>query len=86
MKFSRKDFFEKKCSIWEYYSQWVTDSIKSLVKSRLGEAIINSQDEYLNDIDLIKWDKLAQFVTYYPDNSLATRVCILKSAAKQLKS
>lgn len=85
-EFTRQDYMDGKCTHSEYYAQWATGYIHSLVKSSIGEeAIKNSQDEHFNDIPLQVWDKLAQFVSYFPDNSLATRVCILKEAARQIR-
>lgn len=95
IKFTHQDYLDKKCSHREYYSQFVTEYIKSIVLSRFGiEKLLNSKDEHLNDIPLHSWDSLA--VSYKPvfaiDDtntgikywSLCGGVCILKEAAQQI--
>ena len=96
MKYTRKEYLNKNCTHAEYYSQFVTDSIKSIVKEhftieKLKKAY--NEDKYFNTIPLIKWDRLT---IYFKDSiskslkdagdfySLAGGVCILKCAAEIL--
>ncbi len=85
-----------KVSHADYYSQFVTPEIKQLVIDRIGlERLSRSTDEHLNDITLRIWDSMALRFPGEPyrthtnlqangDNSLATAVCILKQAARQI--
>lgn len=82
-EFTRKDRLENKCTHREYYAQFVTDRIKSLVKSQFGEQLFNSTDPHLNDIPLSKWDNLSGTVLR-SGFSLSDCVCTLKEAAKQI--
>ena len=85
-KFSRADYMSGKCSHSEFYGQWVTDYTRQLVSEQFGNDLIKaSKDEHFNDIPLRQWDRLASFVECYPDNSLSSRVCILKEAARQIR-
>lgn len=81
----------------KYYAQFVNDEIKSAVEDQFGlDTLVKAyqEDENLNSIKLIKWDRLAYFAGKYVDQnllekaeeifSLATVVCILKNAARQL--
>ena len=57
--YTRKQYLNKEVSHEDYYSQFVTDHIKHLVETFIGQdAIIKSSDPYLNDIPLKKWDSL----------------------------
>ena len=85
MKFSRQDYLDKKCSHSEYYSQWVTDATRATVTRNFGQKINQSADSFFNDIPLIEWDRLAFGLSRSPDNSLASRVCVLKEAARQIR-
>ncbi len=87
-----------KVSHADYYGQFVTLEIKAMVETALGYRLRNyPHDEHLNDIQLAIWDnlagsrKLARMQGDYrstlnagEDNSLATQVCILKQAARQI--
>lgn len=62
MKFTRKDYLDRKCSHREYYSQFVNDEVKQLVARRIGrKKILASTDPHFNDIPLHRWDALAGF-------------------------
>jgi hypothetical protein len=73
----------------QYYGQFVTPSIKDMVVRRVTiDRIKSSTDENFNDIPLQEWDWLTDYLSNcYPDgnNCLASKVCILKEAAKQIK-
>ena len=79
----------------EYYSQFVSESVKQRVLARIGkDKLIRSTDQrYFNDISLHIWDMLMVPVPYsiaqklraqgdYP--TLCSAVCILKEAARQI--
>lgn len=85
MKFTRDDYMSKKCSHHEYYLQWVTEATKQLVLSRFKDRIKTSTNEHFNDIPLVEWDNLTPCLYHYPDNSLASKVCILKAAAREIR-
>ena len=76
----------------EYNAQFVTDGIKSVVKSRFGLKRLKetSDQKNLNSIPLKEWDdtpifgvsaKLREAGDYL---TAAGKVCILKEAARQL--
>jgi hypothetical protein len=79
----------------EYFSQFVTEDIKSRVLSSIGGmAIINSTDEHMNDIPLKEWDatlipcpaSVVKKAKELGENlSQSILVCIAKEAAKQIK-
>lgn len=93
---TRKDYLGNKCSHHQYHVQFVTPSLQSAVKERIGlERILNSGDPHLNDIPLVEWDQFlplirAQFeVTTRMKEAgdfltLAGAVCIAKAAARQI--
>lgn len=58
--FTRNDYMNKKCTHSEYYSQFVTQGMKNMVKSRFTlERLQNSKKEYFNDnTQLREWDAL----------------------------
>lgn len=98
MKYSMKDYLNGKCTHRQYYGQFVTPAIKQKVLERFGRIRLSSSKEaHFNDIPLHQWDDLAGCriskgyqVVGIPtprtleDGSLATAVCILKEAAKQI--
>lgn len=46
----------------EYYGQFVDEELKSEVLRFFGESVLlESKDEHLNDIPLMKWDSLTGF-------------------------
>ena len=56
---TRKQYLNRECSHEEFYSQFVTESIKEAVGARVGiDRIKQSKDHHLNDIPLIVWDRL----------------------------
>ena len=91
---SRQDYLEKKVTHREYYAQFVGEAARSAAES-LRKSIAGSSDPHFNDIPLQTWDKLGKWImTQETANKLnaagdgdskATRVCILKEAAAQLK-
>ncbi len=99
-KFSRADYMFGKVSHADYYGQFVTPEIKAMVENAFGYQLRNRKhDEHLNTIPLRQWDQLAGVtnpgweaqggsprgvIKLADDNSLASTVCVLKQAAKQL--
>lgn len=96
---TRKEYMEKnnrEDAYREFYGQFVTEGVKKLVKTIGIKKIIDSEDEFFNDIELSKFDKLA---TFLPVNvlrqiseanggdgvSLSDKVCTLKEAASQIR-
>jgi hypothetical protein len=97
LKFSRADYLNSKCTHREYYSQFVTNRERSMVKQFIGidriKAALAEGDEHLNTIPLAQWDRLSvpvgadasqllRLAGDYPTQAGAN--CILKEAAKQL--
>lgn len=91
----RKDYMEKRITHAEYYGQFVSPAIKSMVLSGFSLAeLLASKDSSLNDLPLARWDLLAggmgstlcagklQEAGDMP--SLGSAVCILKTAAHQI--
>ncbi len=78
----------------EYYAQYVTESIRLLVKSRIGlSRLQKSTDEHLNDIPLDEWDRLAPIINRSANSllrangdfpTLNSSICIAKEAARQI--
>lgn len=91
---TRAQYMEEPSKLFRlYYGQFVTRDIKERVKTAIGlQALMNSRDEYLNDIPLAKWDQIAACPAEvaealrargdYP--TLAGMVCIYKVAARQI--
>jgi len=92
MKYSRQQYMNNEVSHADYYRQFVTPEIKTMVRDRIGvDRLLRSTDEHLNDIPLSNWDALAgrhsgyrQTLNAGDDNSLATQVCVLKQAARMI--
>ena|SRR6186713_10270 len=92
--YTRKDYLAGNCTHEEYYSQFVTDDILSLVKNTFGVGLLEeslSKDEHLNNIPLGQWDNLTGYLPRYVSAgfknvgdylTLAGGVCLLKTAAK----
>lgn len=90
---TRKQYLAGEFSHLEYYSQFVTNSVKARVLRFISKKDIqNSTDEHMNDIPLNQWDCIGITSTTgdqmrecgdYP--TLAGSVCIHKQAAKQIK-
>lgn len=82
-QYTRKDYVNKTCTHREYYSQFVTPFIISMVIGRIGaDRIINSKDVHFNDIPLQEWNRLHGFIG---KPSLCESVCAAKEAAQQYK-
>jgi hypothetical protein len=63
VEYTRVQYMAKECTHDQYYGQFVTRGVTSLVLSVIGEhRIINSKDKYFNDIPLHEWDALKDFV------------------------
>lgn len=82
-QYSREDYLASRCTHRQYYAQFVTPGIRSMVASRFGQRLFTSRDPHFNDICLYEWDGLAQSIRA-EDNSLCARVCTLKESARQL--
>lgn len=93
--FTRQDYLNDVCNHNEYYAQFVNGRIVDIVERTIGlKRIMNSTDQYLNDIDLPVWDHLYYAVKSNVDPeillltkeqmTLGTAVCIAKSAAKAI--
>ena len=91
---TRMQYLKNEASHNEYYAQFVHAGVKNMVRLYIGEsAIRNSTDPHLNDIPLVKWDSLATNLSGVSVKlhecgdylTLATGVCILKEAARQIK-
>ena len=90
--FSRQQYMNGECSHSQYYSQFVTGSVKSAVLCSIGkDAIVKSRNPHFNDIPLVKWDRLSFTVSSQKMKevgdylTLAGIVCIAKEAARQIK-
>lgn len=98
-KFTRAQYLNQECTHEQYYNQFVTPAIKSLVKNSLGLDKLKEAyeaGESLNTIPLTKWDSMSQFIGKDPYFlnvpmkevgdflTLAGIVCIAKAAARQL--
>jgi hypothetical protein len=84
MKYARQQYMDHEVTHRQYYAQFVTPEIKTIVLDRFGlQRLLRSHDEHLNDIPLGEWDSLAGRISA-DDNSLCARVCTLKEAARQL--
>lgn len=65
MKFNRKQYMQKECTHQEYYEQFATLGVISLVRSVIGEDLIKkSEHESFGDIPLQKWDSLHVSIGY----------------------
>ena len=93
-EYTRKQRLDDECTHREYTAQFVTEMTKETVMHHIGlEAILASNDDSLNDIELNAWDCLPNFPRATFDHmkqlgdsmSMAGKVCIYKEAAKQLK-
>lgn len=95
--FTRLQFSNNECSHSEYYSQYITPQVTSVVLAMIGKnRILASTDENFRDISLEIWDKLHEYLFYvigydrprelgdYMGVSLS--VLIAKEAARQIKS
>ena len=93
MKYTRKDYLAGVCNHAEYYSQFVTKDVTHIVVNRIGHNnLMHSTDEHLNDIPLIKWDKLHHILLPIVGRSLSIAngmgvslsdtVCVAKQAAR----
>jgi hypothetical protein len=92
----RSQYMDHSVSHQEYYSQFVTPAILSLVRSAIGKKNIKtSTDEHFNDIPLHRWDLLASYPVMMAASkplkecgdgfSLSGVVCIAKAAARIIK-
>lgn len=95
LKFTRNDYMEQRCAHREYYEQFVTEGVKTLVRDKIGvNQLRASRDEHMNDIALHRWDAMAMSRLFDPESlarlratdadTLAGRVCILKMAARMI--
>lgn len=98
--FTRADYMNGKCIHSQFYAQFVTSVVMSVVKYRVGiESIVSSKNEHFNDIPLAVWDSIdikdivnqtaIREAHSYTNGSFpwskSMQVCILKEAARQIK-
>lgn len=79
----------------KYYGQFVDDHVLLLLKRNITSSrIVNSTDPHFNDIPLKQWDALVPLLPRFVCDklkeqgdylTLATGICILKQAARQIK-
>ena len=89
---SRADYINGKATHDEYYGQFVNEYTENAVLRAIGKKrILESKNEHFNDIPLELWDninyllpKLLRDCGDYP--TLSAKVCILKCAAKIIKT
>jgi hypothetical protein len=94
---TRQDYLNNKCTHREYYAQFVTPRIKDEVRKYFGVEQLKralATDEHLNSIELHKWDALGGYPARRlsgaalkeagDGSTMATTVCILKEAARQI--
>jgi len=89
---TRQDYLNQKCTHSEYYAQFVTESTKRILLSRISKKELVEalrEDPNLNSIKLTIWDGIGLSVTVnmkeYGDTlTKSGRVCILKEAARQI--
>lgn len=97
MKHTRKDYMSGEVSHGEYYAQFITKEVKRLVKSRIkSKRIMQSKNDFFNDIPLVEWDALSPSIRQYVGYalgvangtggvSLSDCVCVAKAAARMIK-
>ena len=58
--FTRKDYLDKKCTHRQYWAQFVTRSMRELVRRRIGlERLQSSSNEYFSDVTTLSaWDEM----------------------------
>lgn len=97
MKYTRKDYMDKKCTHEEYYAQFVTPVTKQAVARRFDMKLLVSafkEDKNLNNLGgNSPWDDLAAcFSRYFASvakecgdtYSLCFGLCSMKAAARAL--
>ena len=91
--FTRKDYLNGECTHEEYYGQLVTQGMKDHIVRAIPQALAKSTDPVFNDIPLSTWDRLgmayslrSEFKGLGDFRSKAGIVCVLKEAARQVKS
>lgn len=92
--YTRQDYLGRKCTHRQYYAQFVGARERQLVSFRFGVDYLKAalvKDEHLNVIPLSSWDRLSLQVDRHADmraagdyQTLASAVCILKEAARQV--
>jgi len=94
---TRTQYMSNEVTHDEFYSQFVTPSLISMIKNRIGRSrILTSTDRHFNDIPLREWDALVQFVRTSVGSkisranegggtSISDCICVLKQAARLIK-
>jgi len=92
--YTRQDYLDHKCTHAEYYAQYVNAWILRLVQKQFSLDSLKEAGDNFNGIPLEEWDLLAGWLDRAEVNaalkahndfwSLASCVCILKEAARQL--
>ena len=64
--YTREDYMGNACTHQQYYSQFVTPGIISLVQWHIGEQeLLTSTNPHFNDIPMAKWDRLSEWTQSY---------------------
>ncbi len=96
--YTREDYLNRKCTHDEFYAQYVTKYVRSVVLNHIGrDVLVKSTDPHFNDIPLATWDWLANQIRNHvakenvrlqaykmPASTLSDCVCVLKCAARQI--
>ena len=63
IEYTREQYMAKECTHDQYYGQFVTPALRSIVIARIGkQRMIDSKDKYFNDISLKEWDNMKDIV------------------------
>lgn len=95
---TRTDYLDDRCTHHEYYSQFVTQTVKALVVKHIGNAnfLVKklAADSNLNNIPLDMWDQVVTLhrwvgeIDEHGDGkkiySLSNGICVLKTAARMI--
>ena len=95
---TRTDYLDGRCTHREYYSQFVTQTVKDLVGKHIGNANFLSKklaaDPNLNNIPLDTWDRVVALHRWVGEideqgdgkkiYSLSNGICVLKTAARMI--
>ena len=96
--FTRHDYMNKKCSHFEYYSQFVNEVMKSVILRKYSKEQLTKlfeEDKHLNNIPLKFWDSsegsFKQDIARTNKRlsgesiwSLSDHVCAMKAAAQKI--
>ena len=64
--YTREDYMGNACTHQQYYSQFVTPGVISLVKHQIGvERLLSSTNPNFNDIPMALWDRLSDSTKHF---------------------